>query len=76
VIEFVKAEFDIEYTQGGMRDVLYKLGYEYKKPKLVPGNPDEEAQAVFAGNMKHLCYQNLRIQKSFLLMQYTLSIIR
>jgi len=48
VIEFVKAEFDIEYTQSGMRDLLHRLGYEYKKPKLVPGNPDEEAQAVFA----------------------------
>jgi transposase len=31
----------------GMRDLLHRLGYEYKKPKLVPGNPDEEAQEIF-----------------------------
>ena len=30
-----------------MRDFLHRLGYEYKKPKLVPGNPDMEAQEIF-----------------------------
>ncbi len=36
------------YTQSGMRDLLHRIGYEYKKPKLVPGNPDIEAQEIFA----------------------------
>jgi len=48
VIEFVKAKFKITYTQSGMRDLLHRIGYEYKKPKLVPGNPDLDAQEIFA----------------------------
>jgi transposase len=48
VIHFVKLKFDVLYTQSGMRDLLHRIGYEYKKPKLVPGNPDIEAQEVFA----------------------------
>lgn len=47
VIEQVKQTFGIEYTPSGMRDVLHRLGYAYKKPKLVPGNPDLEAQEDF-----------------------------
>ena len=30
-----------------MRDWLHRLGYEYKKPKGVPGNPNEDAQEIF-----------------------------
>jgi transposase len=47
VIEYVKEEFKISYTQSGMRDLLHRLNYEYKKPKLIPGNPDKEAQEIF-----------------------------
>lgn len=48
VIEFAKKEFKVLYSQSGMRDFLHRLGYEYKKPKLVPGHPDPEAQEIFA----------------------------
>lgn len=48
VIEFVSHQFGIEYSVSGMRDLLHRLGYEHKKPKLVPGNPDPEAQEEFA----------------------------
>jgi len=48
VIHFVKEQFEVTYTQSGMRDLLHRIGYEYKKPKLVPGNPDIDAQEVFA----------------------------
>ncbi|RUM94343.1 MAG: IS630 family transposase, partial [Thiothrix sp.] len=47
VIDYVDKEFDRKYSQSGMRDLLHRLGYEYKKPKLVPGNPDVEAQEIF-----------------------------
>jgi hypothetical protein len=30
-----------------MRYFLNRLGCEFKKPKLVPGNPDREAQEIF-----------------------------
>ena len=36
-----------DYSLSGLRDLLHRLGYEYKKPKLVPGNPDLEAQEEF-----------------------------
>jgi transposase len=48
VIHFVKNKFKVNYTISGMRDLLHRIGYEYKKPKLVPGNPDIEAQEIFA----------------------------
>jgi transposase len=48
VIDYVKKKFDMTYSQSGMRDLLHRLDYEYKKPKLVPGNPDHEAQEIFA----------------------------
>ena len=47
VIECVKAKFSIEYSLSGMRDLLHRLGYTYKKPKLVPRNPDIDAQEEF-----------------------------
>ena len=48
VIEYVGKEFNQSYSVSGMRDLLKRLGYSYKKPKLVPGNPDIEAQQEFA----------------------------
>lgn len=48
IIYFVKNRFEVVYTLSGMRDMLHRIGYEYKKPKLVPGNPDLEAQEIFA----------------------------
>ncbi len=48
VIDYVDKKLAITYSQSGMRDLLHRLGYEYKKPKLVPGNPDKAAQEIFA----------------------------
>lgn len=39
--------FSVDYGLSGMRDLLHRLGYEYKKHKLIPGNPDREAQERF-----------------------------
>lgn len=47
IIDYVKKEFGIIYSKSGMRDLLHRLNYVYKKPKLVPGNPDIEAQEIF-----------------------------
>lgn len=48
VIHYIKNTFRIAYKPSGMRDLLHRIGYEYKKPKLVPGNPDLDAQELFA----------------------------
>ena len=47
VCAFVQQTFSIDYTIGGMTDLLKALGYVYKKPKRIPGNPDNDAQEVF-----------------------------
>jgi transposase len=47
IIEFVIKTFKKTYSQSGMRDLLHRMDYVYKKPKLVPGNPDHESQELF-----------------------------
>jgi len=47
VCEYVKSRFNEVYSISGMTALLHRLGYVYKKPKLVPANVDEEAQAAF-----------------------------
>ncbi|MCU7909822.1 MAG: winged helix-turn-helix domain-containing protein, partial [Candidatus Thiodiazotropha sp. (ex Lucinoma aequizonata)] len=47
ICELVADKYNVTYTISGMTDMLRRLGYVYKKPKLVPGNPDEAQQAVF-----------------------------
>ncbi len=47
VIAYVEDRWDIRYSESGMTDLLHRLGYVYKKPKLVPGKADAQAQKVF-----------------------------
>jgi transposase len=47
IVEFVCCRFNVNYSQRGMSALLKRLGYVYKKPKLVPGNPDTDAQEIF-----------------------------
>jgi transposase len=44
---YVQDRFGISYTISGMTDLLHRLDYVYKKPKLVPAEPDIEAQEIF-----------------------------
>ena len=47
VISYVKEEFGVVYTVGGMTVLLHKLGFSYKKPKGVPGKAKTEEQEAF-----------------------------
>jgi transposase len=47
IIEFVQKTFNVTYTMSGIRDLLHREGYAFKKPKLVPGDPDIDAQEDF-----------------------------
>jgi transposase len=49
ICAYVKEAFNIEYTISGMTALLHRMGYVYKKPKLVPGSADEGAQEIFLG---------------------------
>jgi len=47
VAVWVEETFAVVYTVSGMTALLHRLGYVYKKPRLVPGKADPEAQRAF-----------------------------
>lgn len=47
IMSYVKKEFGVVYTVGGMTSLLHQLGFSYKKPKGVPGKAKAEEQRVF-----------------------------
>jgi len=50
---YVQQRFGITYTISGITDLLHRMDYVYKKPKLVPANPDIEAQEIFLRQFNH-----------------------
>ncbi len=54
VVRYVEERWDIRYSERGMTALLRGLGYVYKKPKLVPGKADAEAQRVFLESYEKL----------------------
>lgn len=55
VIDYVYKTFKVKYSHSGMVKLLHALGFSYKKPKLIPGNADCQAQQQFIET-----YQQLR----------------
>ena len=47
VAPWVEEQFGVSYTESGMTALLHRLGYVYKKPKVVPGKASPEAQKAF-----------------------------
>lgn len=47
IINYVKAEFDVSYSESGMTKLLHTLGFSYKKPKKLPGKSNKKAQEEF-----------------------------
>jgi transposase len=54
IVSYVFKEFKVEYSLSGMKDLLHRLNYSYKKPKLVPGKADTNAQEKFVEFYKEL----------------------
>ena len=54
VARWVETRWDVCYTPSGMTAVLRRLGYVYKKPKLVPGKADAAAQKAFLNDYENL----------------------
>lgn len=46
-IAWVEQTFEISYTESGMRKLLQRLDYRYKKPAQVPAKADPDAQAAW-----------------------------
>jgi transposase len=58
IARWVEDTFDVSYTESGITALLHRLGYVYKKPKLVPGKADPIAQ------QEHLAeYEKLKRDK-------------
>jgi transposase len=55
IANYVKKEFAVEYKQESMVKVVKKLGFSYKKTKLVPAKANKEEQEKFVE-----MYENLR----------------
>jgi len=51
---YVEDKYGIKYTISGMTRLLYRLGFVYKKPKLVPGKFDAAKQEEFKQQYKEL----------------------
>jgi transposase len=47
VCDFISDAYGVAYTTDGVRKLLHKLGFVYKKTTLVPGKLNEKAQAAF-----------------------------
>ena len=47
IAHWVEQHFGVRYGESGMTALLHRLGYVYKKPKLVPGKADPAAQEAF-----------------------------
>ena len=58
VAVWVEEQFDVVYTASGMTALLHRLGFVYKKPKVVPGKADAKAQEAFLAE-----YQKLKQDK-------------
>ena len=54
IARWVEKTFKVSYTDSGMTALLHRLGYVYKKPKLVPGKADPVAQEAFLAEYEKL----------------------
>lgn len=54
VLRWVKKKYGVTYSISGMTAVLRRLGYRYKKPKLVPGKASQDKQEAFVKDYETL----------------------
>ena len=54
IVEYVKQTYNIEYSTSGMVHLLNRIGFVYKKTKLVPGKADSQKQKQFIREYRQL----------------------
>ena len=59
VAHTVEQTWQVAYSESGMTQLLHRLGYVYKKPKLIPGKADADRQRAFVEQ-----YQALKAEKA------------
>jgi len=55
VIAWVEAQWQVQYDVSGMNKLLKRLGFSYKKNRLVPSKADPELQRLFVRWFAGLC---------------------
>lgn len=54
IVAYVKEEFGVNYSISGMTRLLHRMGFVYKKTKVVPGKADAEKQREFLKELEEL----------------------
>ena len=54
IVAYVEESYEISYSISGMTDLLHRIGFVYKKTKIVPGKADPEKQREFLDNLEKL----------------------
>lgn len=67
IIVYVKSVYGVSYTVSGMCEWLKRHGFSYKKPSLVPGKADEEAQRIWIAEYEKLKL-NLKVDETICFM--------
>src|SRR5690554_5858514 len=50
----IEEEWGIHYSRSGLRDLLHRLGFVYKKTKILPGKADAQAQRQFVTDFEEI----------------------
>jgi transposase len=59
IAHYVEQTWQVAYSESSMTQLLHRLGYVYKKPRLIPGKANAEQQREFVEY-----YQTLKAKKS------------
>ena len=51
---FIEKQFKVEYTTSGVVSLLHRLGFVYKKPKLIPGKANAKQQEKFIEELQQI----------------------
>ena len=54
VAHYVQQTWQVTYSERGITQLLHRLGFVYKKPKLIPGKADAEQQRAFINAYRQL----------------------
>jgi len=51
-VSYIQKTYEITYSTIGITKLLHRLGFVYKKPKIIPGKANQEKQAAFLEQYK------------------------
>jgi len=54
IIAYVEKEYCVIYSESGMNQLLHRIGFVYKKAKIIPGKANAEAQKAYLEEYKNM----------------------